>query len=310
MLSFALAALLSQAEVQGPDRAAEAAERAARSAERAAVAAQKAAEALQKIAELQAAAAAAAPPVVPTAPAEAKKDEWTGLVGIGLIALTGNSETLTGTAAAQADKKLGNWAIGFRAGGAYGQTRLPTGEDQVTALRALFTARVDRSIASFATLYALAGLETDHVKSVELRGYGELGSGIIFYEKKEPDFERSYLRGDVAFRVSHESRFQYFGDANFAANTGLPDATMVGPRVGAVFRYALNKELRFSEEAEILPNLVGEARYLINSTTKLNAHLTRALSITASFLINFDSAPAGGKKTTDTALTLGVEAAF
>jgi putative salt-induced outer membrane protein YdiY len=80
--------------------------------------------------------------------------------------------------------------------------------------------------------------------------------------------------------------------------------------LGAVVRYALNKEIRFSEEAEFLPNLVGESRFLVNSTTKLNARLTAALSISVAFLLNFDSSPGGGKKSTDTALTLGLEAAF
>ena len=101
-----------------------------------------------------------------------------------------------------------------------------------------------------------------------------------------------------------------FGDANFVKGTGLPDAWLVAPRFGAVFRYAMSKQIRFSEEAEILPALTGPSRFLVNSTTKFNAHLTSALSIAISFLLTYDSAPAGKKQPMDTALTLGLDAAF
>ena len=232
------------------------------------------------------------------------------MIGIGLIALSGNAESLTATANAALDKKLGNWAFGMRLTGAYGQTRTKAGADEVTALRAGLLLRGDRSITSFASIYALGGLETDHVKSVELRGFGELGTGIKFYELKEGELERVYLRGDVGFRASHESRFQYYGDAVTPSGTGLGDITMIGPRIAAVIRYAINKDIRFSEEAEFLPNLLGPSRYLINSITKLSARLTESLAVTGSFLVTFDSSPAPGKKTTDTALVLGLEAAF
>jgi putative salt-induced outer membrane protein YdiY len=315
LLALAVASLLTQADAASNEKAAAAAERAAESAERAAVAAEKAAAALQKIAELQAAAAGVAPapaaPAAPAAPPAEEKEEWKGLIGLGLISLTGNAESLTGTATAQADRKMGKWAFGIRAGGAYGQTRPnDAGADQVTAYRAMLSLRADRKIASFASLYALVGAETDHVKSVELRGYGEFGTGITFFEKKEGDLEKLFLRGDVAFRVAEETRFQYFGDANFPANTGLPSQLMVAPRVGLVFRYGMNKHIHFSEEAEILPNIVGDSRFLLNSTTKLNARLTDSLSISLSFLVTHDSAPAGNKRPTDTALSLGVEASF
>lgn len=312
MLYLALITVLSQTEV--PVAAAEvsaaaSAERAAVAAERAAAAAQKAAEAVQRLAELQAglvpASAAAA------AAEEPKKDPWKGMVSVGLIALFGNAETLTGTMSAQLDKKFGNWGFGARASGAYGQTRPPAGgAADVTAYRAGLLLRGDRNIGSFASIYALGGLETDHVKSVELRGFGELGAGIKFYERKDGELERVFLRGDIGFRASHETRYQYYADKLTPANTKLPDVSMIGPRIGIVFRYALNKDVRFSEEAEFLPNVLSPSRFIFNSSTKLSARLTESLAMTGSFLVNFDSAPAPGKKDTDSALVLGLEAAF
>src|SRR5688500_13932496 len=116
MLTIALITLLSQTEVPAADApaatsAAASAERAASAAERAAVAAQKAAEAVAKLMEAQSA-AAAAPVVVAVVVEEPKKDPWTGMVGLGLIAISGNSQTVTGTLNAQLDKKFGEWAFG------------------------------------------------------------------------------------------------------------------------------------------------------------------------------------------------------
>ena len=65
------------------------------------------------------------------------------------------------------------------------------GEPETTAARAGLLLRGDRNIASFASIFVLGGLETDHVKSVELRGLVELGTGIKFYELKEGELERS-----------------------------------------------------------------------------------------------------------------------
>ena len=153
MLAIALITLLSQTEVPTTDAAtaaAASAERAASAAERAAVAAQKAAEAVAKLMEAQSAAAAAGPVVA--AAEEPKKDPWKGLVGLGLIAISGNSQTVTGTLNAQVDKKFGEWAFGARGTGAYGQTRPQAGgEPETTAARAGLLIRGDRNIASFAS---------------------------------------------------------------------------------------------------------------------------------------------------------------
>lgn len=283
----------------------EAAARAAAAAERAAVAAEKAAEAAQRIAEAQAGPAPAAA-AAPAAEGDDQKERWKGLIGISMIALSGNAESITGIANAAADRAIGKWAFGGRAGAAYGETRTATGTE-VSALRANLSLRGDRNVVSFATIFAQAGVDTDHVKSIEIRGFGEVGAGLRFYEKKEGDLEKIYIRADLAFRAQQEERFQYYGAT---AGTALPDATLIAPRIGAVFRYAMSKDIRFSEEIEFLPNVLGQARVLVNNTTKLNARLTESLSISAAFVANFDSAPAAGNKDLDTSLALGLEAAF
>src|SRR5229473_1659092 len=119
------------------------------------------------------------------------------------------------------------------------------------------------------------------------------------------DYSKIFLRTDLGFRYQYESRFQYY-----PTPMREPGVTLVAPRLGAVFRYAFSKGTIFSEEAEVLPNIAGDARVLINSQSKLTALLTGALSFAAGYGVKFDSAPAPGKVDTETTLTLGLEVAF
>lgn len=251
----------------------------------------------------EAAVVAPAPPVV-----EKPVDPWVGSVGLGLIFLTGNANSITGTANAQADKKWGEWSIGLRANGAYGQSQPDSASaPETTALRAAFLARGERGIIGLASLYLNGAVETDHVKSLEYRAGGEAGSGLTFVNYKIEDLEKMLLRLDVAFRYSHEANYTYFPLPVFGS---YAQRDVVAPKLGLAFRYALTKDIKFSEEAEVVTNLLGSVRVLVNSNTKFSARLVSALSLTVSFLVSYDSIPAVGKKATDTALTVGFEAGF
>lgn len=314
LFSVVLAATLSQAPATvepaapAPTTAElSAVERAAQAAERAAAAAEKTAALAQKMAE----STGAVPPAEakPATTEEKKKDVWAGSVGLSLMSITGNTDAITFSANAAADRTFEVWTLGFRANGAYGQTQgSDTTPPSVVALRALASVRGDRSFGKLVALFALTSLDADHVKSIEWRWQAELGVGLTFVNKKEGDLERMFLRLDIAGRFAHESRYQFF-----PVQLALAPAQLVAPRAGIVFRYAVNKHIRFSEEAEVVPNVLGPTagkRVLVNTNTKLAAALTEMVSMNVSFLTSSDSVPAEGKKPLDTSLTVGLEAAF
>ncbi len=316
-LTLALSALLAQSDA-GPAEAVppaelSAADRSAAAAERAALAAEKAAEAAMRIADL----VAPLPPAAAAAAPDDKKDKWIGNLGVGLTFITGNSQTLTMTGSAAADRKWEVWSLGIRANGAYGLANPDTNATAVagiTARRASATIRADRSFGTgFAALFVLAGSEFDHMKNVESRSIGELGAGLTFFQKKEADFEKLYLRLDLAMRAGYETRFQYFPTP---ASVDVYGIIILAPRIAATFRWSFNKDVRLTEELEFIPFLLSPTlgRLLINNNTKLSAKLTEGLALTTSVLVNFDSMPpkAGmlDRKTTDVALTVGLDANF
>jgi putative salt-induced outer membrane protein YdiY len=300
-----------------------AAERAAAAAERAADAAERTAEASARMAaavERLASALEKAPPAPPAAappdtPAEKKEkdpreDPWRGNVGLGLIALSGNASTLTFNGLVSAERRSARWIYSLKAQGVYGHSRLPATEteperSQVVALGAGLQLRADRRFTPVVSGYLLGGAETDHVKSVEVRGTGEAGVGISWWDETRPDGSVSSLRTDLAFRFSREARFQYY-----PTRQDLPDVDLGGPRAALALRYGLSKDIVFTQEADAVPNVLGERRLLVTSTSKLSARLTGSLALNTSLGVQYDSAPPPGKVSTDTALAASIEVAF
>ena len=316
-LGLALTAVLAQSDAAAPTTVPagmSAADRSAAAAEKAAAAAQMAAEAAMRIAN-----AMAGPlPGAAAAVDDKRKDVWIGNVGVGLTFITGNSQTLTMTGSAAADRKWEKWALGIRANGAYGLANPDTNASatsSITARRAVGTVRLDRTLGdSFAALFGLVGSEFDHMKNIESRTVGELGAGLTFFNKKEGELEKFYLRLDLAMRAGYETRFQYFPVPGPVTDYGI---VILAPRAAITLRWSFSKEVRFTEELEFVPFLLAPTlgRLLINSNTKLSARLTENLSLTTAVLLNYDGMPPRGadgstRKETDVALTVGLDANF
>lgn len=321
LLAAAFAAHAETPTSPAPDastRALEAMEKAAASAQRAAEAAQLAAEAAAKsavaaekaastpaaaLATTAAAGSAAKPADAPKLPDPSKTSTWTGLVGIGLIALTGNSEAVTFKGTAALERKTESWIYGVKASGVYGQSRATGAVDsEINALAAAIQARGDRRFTPTLSGFVLAGEETDHLKSIEHRPYGEGGFSLQWWDVKEGEFQKSAFRTDLGFRYGHEFRFQYYPTAG-----ALPGVDIIAPHAGALLRYGISKEIIFTQDADLLANLVGAARLLLTTNTKLAARLTDAVSIGITFSVAYDSVPAPARKSTDTSLSVGIE---
>lgn len=246
-------------------------------------------------------------PAAPAAPA--KPVVWTGTVTLGLIALTGNSRTLTLSTTGAFERKSPDWIWAVKAFGAYGQTT-PSGGDtkEVTALNAGIEGRGDRRLSQTISLYLLGGVDTDHLKSIEWRPFGELGVGMIWWDEKVGDLQKALLRTDLGFRYGREYRFQYY-PVPVGPNQDPAFATVeiVAPRAGVAFRYAISKDVIFTEDASVLANVSGEARFLIGSTSKITTRLTERVSLGVAFALTDDTVPPKGKVPVDTTLTVGIE---
>jgi len=240
-----------------------------------------------------------------------KKEEWAGTAGAGLILLTGNTNTTTGTAAVTAKRNWADWVLELKGSGVYGRSRPVdrTQDAQTVAAAATSQVRGDRKFGDHLSIYALGGLDTDHVASVEFRGYGEGGLGYVWLDRKEEGDRELFLRTDLGLRYAKESRWQYYGVAA-GTSADLEDAELLGPRAGVAFKWQNTKNVIFTEDAEFIPNVQGDARYLVKSVTKLATRLASRLTFGVAYTVAFDSNPAPGKVNTDTVLGVTLETSF
>lgn len=248
---------------------------------------------------------AEAPPAPPAPPAP-KPSPWSYQLGLNVLALSGNANAVTAKVNAAVDGRWDKWATSIKAGAAYGQSESgTTGEKTTTALNADLLARGDRKFSDHFGGYALAGALTDRVASIEYQGFGEVGVGMTWFEFLEGDFVRSRLRTDVGFRYTHEARHQYFPERK-----DLPDNNIYSPRVSAGFRYALSKNSVFTQDIEVLPDVVTVDNVRLTATSALSAQIIAGVSLQLGFKVRYIGVPADGAKKTDTELGTGINWAF
>jgi hypothetical protein len=308
MLIHALATAFILAQTLSPPPSGE--ERAAAAAVRAADAADRAALTAERVAALVEPGLRPEPPPPPPAPG------WTGNVGLSFGFITGNAVNLSLIGNLALDRVWEDWALGLRVTGAYGfanpEPTVPGSSVAVTALRAAGTLRGDRTFGSgFASIYLLGGEEADHIKNIESRSFGELGTGLSFLNFREAGQERLLLKLDLGIRGGYETRYQYYP---FPARVPIQGIPILSPRAALTFRLGFGRYARFSEELEVMPSLLAPTagRVLLNNTAKVNANLTGALSLAVALLVSYDSSPpqtASGPQRlpTDVALTAGLE---
>jgi hypothetical protein len=309
MLALALVPLLftqtpgPAPALASPPMATSAEERSAAAAEKAAAAAEKAANAVELLAsELK---PAAPPPLCapPPPPPEVMPPPYDLTLGVGLLSMTGNTESVSANVNAAGDYRKGDWVFSSKLTATYGQSRATPGAPSTTLAEAgAFQIRADRRFGELVAAYALAGTDTDHIKSVEYDIIGEVGLSLFWWDHKYDDGSLTYFRTDVGLRADQQQRFQYFPTPE-----ALAGVTLVGPHLGLEFRKGLTKDLFFLQTGDVTTNIDGPTRTLVTTLTKLSVHLVGSLAVGASFAINYDSAPAQGKLPTDTTLAITLD---
>jgi hypothetical protein len=305
MVASLIVVLLAQADAgvePGPPLSAE---------EREAKALEKLSEATEKLAA--AAERLSPPPPVEEKAAEPPKYHWDFFTNAGMTWTAGNTQSISFVASA-GGKRIGEKTIWqYKLFGGYGQAfspAVPPNTVSVTNVLLYYaggTGQFDYRFTNLISMFLGAGLDTDHVASVELRGYGDLGVGVLWLDLKQEKYQKLLLKTDFNVRVQPESRFQYYPTPE-----QIPDVLLVGPRAAVAFKYGLNAGTFFSEDLEVMPNVIGPTagRVVLNSTSKLAVGLAAHIAVALGLTFKYDSQPAMGKVALDTLLTAGVEATY
>jgi hypothetical protein len=264
----------------------------------------------------------------PEKPGEAKPPETTDVqvtVGAGLIWLAGNSQSLVFSGNSAVQVKTENWIYSGKAAGAYGKTK-PAGSMEpakISALNAAASLRGDRRFTERVTGYVSVGIDADHVKNIKYRPNVEGGASVTWFEEKKEDFVTQSLRTDLGLRYAFEERYLFFPPCMPGMTCpGVdidPDDKILAPRLGVAFRYAVNENLVFTEDLEVMPDVLATegkegTRVLLNSTSKIAIKLTKGLALGVALGLLYDTQPAAPEGVTveklDSALTVGLEVSF
>lgn len=229
---------------------------------------------------------------------------WEASISAGAIVLTGNSRSITANAEALVDYRSEAWELHAELGAIVGWAA-DAGEDapDPAAEWLLGHVRGERRFGSRLTAFLLLGGEVNHPASLEGRAEAEAGVGITLLETFDPELrERLFLRLYLGAHLAKDYRFQFF-----PIRRDLEDLLMVGPGAGLSFRWALNERVALSERVRAYPNVVGDARVLAYSDTRLTVDLTSRLALDLHLLLELDTQPAPEKQALDLAFTTGLK---
>jgi putative salt-induced outer membrane protein YdiY len=222
--------------------------------------------------------------------------EWSYQLSLGGLANTGNSSTFAYKLSAGIDGNWHNWGTEFRLSHAYGATD-PIGipPDEVTTSNGHISARGSHNYTAYVGNYVLGGVTYDHVASIRYQAYGELGLTIDWWEVETHGYVKSRLRTSVGARAMRESRRQYYPTPQ-----ELPSRLIYGPPITVNYRYAINKGLYITEDADFLYNIAEPNDMRGNSATALVVKLNEMIALQVGFKIRYIGQPAPDKKKVDT----------
>lgn len=232
-----------------------------------------------------------------------KASPWTAAVGLGFVWMTGNSDMLNLTGNGVAEYTSETWLITLQADAALEKAKADGEDDSLTISEAYGGwGRGEYRLTRLFSLYGLLGADTDHLASRELRFESEAGVGLTFFERERDEEEYLFLEFHLGWHFARDYRFQYFPNRRQIANLNF-----WGPAANVTLRYQLNEHLQLREYANIMPNVVGDSRWLFDSTTVLAAGITDRLALTLYFIVETDTAPPPDVVDTDTSLSFGLE---
>ncbi|RKH47821.1 DUF481 domain-containing protein [Corallococcus llansteffanensis] len=239
---------------------------------------------------------------------EEEAGPWTGSAALSFMLLAGNSRALSLTADGLAEYRTKVWVATFMVDGVLDTA--DSGEDDdssedVVAEALSVSVRGERRFTPLLGVYALVDAKTDHLSSVELRLDGEAGIAFTLLERDTKYAEQQLLRVDLGLHYSNEARFQYFEDEQ-----DLPNVDLLAPGARLTLYYPVNERVKFTQYLEFFPNILGDTRFLVESTSKFSTYITHRLALSTNLEVGIDTAPAAGKAVADLALTLGAEFEF
>ncbi|MGQ0613171.1 MAG: DUF481 domain-containing protein [Planctomycetaceae bacterium] len=218
---------------------------------------------------------------------ESDPGPWTIRGNLGVTLTSGNSDSFTVSAGADASRAWDPWTLFLKAGIVYGKS-----EGVESASEQTFTERLERAISEKASLFQEFYVEHDEREQLDYRLQFTVG-----YRRKLVEKENFVLHGEAGGGVLHEE-----------FRTG-PETEGIA-QVGFDFVWKIGKNLTFTQRVVIFPSLSETGEFRILSESVFTTPLGERLDLRFAIIDKFDSNAPAGVKENDLLVTLSLQIRF
>lgn len=230
-----------------------------------------------------------------TAETDAKPNGWSGEGAVSAGMTTGNTETSDVGITFDVDRVSDRWDFGIQGQADYGKQ-----DGTESRNRVFLGTNLDFDLTEKAFTFARASYEVDQFTGFDSRSFAGGGLGYRLFEN---DTLTWVVRGGPGLKVDEVKRV-VTTDANNAVLI-IPAETVSS--FGAVgkskFEWALNDKVAISNTTDVL---YAEESTQLSNGLALTAQINGSLSARFGFDTRYDTEPAEGFKSTDTATKVGV----
>jgi putative salt-induced outer membrane protein YdiY len=228
-------------------------------------------------------------------PPEKPKAVWKGHVTAGYTQTTGNAESTNASLDAEFVRRGEDDRITVNGNYLYGRQTDSDGNDNLTNDKWYVSGKYDYFFTKKTYLFVNASYEKDRVADLDARAIGGAGCGYQWLESKRMNFST-----DLGLGAMHE---EY-------TNPTVVNNTVVGQ---AGYHYdwtVIDERLTFLHDLRYVPDLEAFSNYTVRTSAELRTTLTKALFASFKVLVDYNSNPAAGKKTTDVMYIFGLGVNF
>jgi putative salt-induced outer membrane protein YdiY len=234
--------------------------------------------------------AAAEQTPAPAPAPEGKPPEWTGSVAIGGKYTSGNSDTRSATASADATLRRPDDRITLGFIWLYDENKNnPEHQWDLTDRKTTASAQYDYFFTKKTYGFTKAMFESDYTADLKLRQTYAAGLGRQFVEK-----ETLKLAGEAGLSWIDED----FYDSD--------DSAYLAARGAYKVDWVISKVWQFGQATEVYPSLEKSKDVLVKADTRVKATFTENFFGQVQWLYDWDSTPADGKDRVDNQFLLSV----
>lgn len=229
-------------------------------------------------------------PVAPAEPAPAKglRDLWNGSAEFSFLQTTGNTQTLSLGAAAEASFKPNEWSYSLRFGFVRNEAFGTVNAFAVTSLL-----RGARSFSRKLEVFGQASFLRNTFAGFDSRIASEAGLGYFIL----PEAPHT-VRMELGTGFTSE-------DPVFEGRQSFPTI-----RIGSLYRWKISENAEFTSDLSFLENIQDFDDWRLTSTSSIAAAMTSRLSLKFSYALNHRNEPITTFKRTDTVTSAAVVAKF